>query len=394
MKNIFKILTVLMIILQLYSCNGEDNSAVDQSQDNRTYSSGTVLKEIGEKKFILDSLTAPSTQSVEYFTHGDSSYLAIMSLNENKIVIFSEASKRIVKKIPITKNGPNSIGRVDYIGSCFISPDSIILANEWTNNVYIIDGKGAIIYKKSIPRDFYTKEGVMAKTLQPIIYRDKKIYIMFGSTGLASEDHTKRNTVLVIDPKQNSTELIFPRPKSYNQGNWGAHCMMDFPYVSYNKDKDIFIYSFPVDSLLFATNHAGTVNEYSASSELFKDVKPMSNNRMSNQDFDESVIYDYTTSHYYKIIYDPYRKYYYRFTLLGNTKNQIMDPKIVYDQQESVIILDQNFQKIGESTLPRGKYDHRNFFISKDGLCLLQNPKNYVNDSDMIYSVLLPKPKI
>lgn len=116
----------------------------------------------------------------------------------------------------------------------------------------------------------------------------------------------------------------------------------------------------------------------------------MSEDKMDVQNYNESLIYDYTTSRYYQVIYDPYHEIYYRFALMGNTIDELNDPEINYKLRARVILLDKKFKKVGEVPLERGRYLYQNFFVGKNGLHLQIDPALYENEDDLIFDVFEP----
>ena len=86
------------------------------------------------------------------------------------------------------------------------------------------------------------------------------------------------------------------------------------------------------------------------------------------------------TEGYGSILYDPYRKVYYRFAFGGREEevpmNKVLD-ELLYPKIQSIIVLDSNFKKIDELILPQNKYVLKLSFIKEDGLYVsTYNPKS------------------
>lgn len=351
------------------------------------------MKETGSLIFKLDSLTAPTSQSVQYFQGNNGKLLTKINAHNSSIDFFSFGTRKLQTRVPLYKEGPNGLGNIDYLSHHIINLDSVLILNPWTSTFFIINSKGKVIFKKKIIID--DSQGVgeepMGGTLQPIYFSSNKIYSICGLLGLSMDDHTKMKCVLIHDLKSGVTKKVLSRPEVYNKGNWGTNCMMDFCYVTFNEHRKKFIYSFPVDNYIYETSHTDVLRKHLASSALFTEVPPMTTNRLKSQEHKKSVEYDYTTSHYFNIVYDKYRKLYYRFTLLSNTTDEILNPSIQYQQNQSVIILNESFEKLGESVLPARKYNYTDFFINEDGLFFLLKPSSTKNEDEMIYLKFQPK---
>ena len=81
---------------------------------------------------------------------------------------------------------------------------------------------------------------------------------------------------------------------------------------------------------------------------------------------------------YGDLIYDSYRKVYYRFAYPKVSLNKDMNwwGKAVYGRKKfSVMVLDEDFHVIGETLFPEGIYNSFVFFINKDGLYISRDYK-------------------
>ena len=88
------------------------------------------------------------------------------------------------------------------------------------------------------------------------------------------------------------------------------------------------------------------------------------------------------------IIYDKYRNVYYRVASIGLTDDEYRNDKRIKIKQTSVIILDENFNKIGETLFPRFEYTAQIAFVSPDGLCVGKYEKSMENEDFMYFGVL------
>ena len=77
---------------------------------------------------------------------------------------------------------------------------------------------------------------------------------------------------------------------------------------------------------------------------------------------------------YTHVLYDKYRNVYYRFVELPyelqDDESPFEEPK---GREFSVIVFDRNFQIIGETKFPGGKYFYKMSFVGRDGLYISEN---------------------
>ncbi|GHU54501.1 hypothetical protein FACS189411_01260 [Bacteroidia bacterium] len=127
----------------------------------------------------------------------------------------------------------------------------------------------------------------------------------------------------------------------------------------------MFIYSFDYDENIYIAdiNHT-TLRNIKAKSRYIDHVE-------NPDDLYLTIEQSCMNPHYDNLVYDPYRQVYYR----------IAQPKIKWDKgtnvQEfidyggknfSIIILDNNFNVVGETMFPDNTYNPRALFIREDGL--------------------------
>jgi len=76
-----------------------------------------------------------------------------------------------------------------------------------------------------------------------------------------------------------------------------------------------------------------------------------------------------------KLLHDPHRKVYYWFTSLGEEAAPGADLMKLgpFLALVSIIIVGEDFAKLGEVKLPRNRFAIRNSFVAKDGLYLSDN---------------------
>ncbi|MFC4874046.1 DUF4221 family protein [Negadavirga shengliensis] len=389
--QIFKYSLILSALAWGTSCTGGGKNKAD---GHVSY----VLENTGIKTFVLDSLTGPISTFVTYVQAPDADLFCMYSREQNALVFFDYASGMPVDKAQFSNEGPNGVGGYSgYKGFQVISRDSILVANVILNKVFLLNSKGEILDQMKVYTDPLNQDtligGLDVGVNRPLVLKNNEVYMHTLISGRALKDHTKFSHVMIAGFADGTVRRSMYRPEVYNRGYWSANGEFDRCYSTYNPDTKRFIYSFPVDHHLYETDHQEHFVPHPAASEYIEDIKPMSSDRMAVQDWQKSVEYDYTNSRYYQVIYDRFNGLYYRFALLGNTLDEVKDPDVQYKQRAAVILLDNDFHKVGKIVLDRGRNLFHNFFIGKEGLHIQVDPVLYDNEDDLVYDVYRPVKK-
>jgi len=153
-------------------------------------------------------------------------------------------------------------------------------------------------------------------------------------------------------------------PEAMRGAVWGSRGMT---YSTTRNDDDQLVSSYSSDHKIHLLDLKDrTKSEFLAKSKFFEKLEPLENPGM-----DTNREYVFTTPSYGAIIFDPYRKIYYRIARHG--LSEIADDSEFYDQNFSIIILDEDFQILGESFFPGKRYIPHQFFLTEEGLYLSSN---------------------
>ncbi|MFQ5447803.1 MAG: DUF4221 family protein, partial [Saprospiraceae bacterium] len=156
-----------------------------------------------------------------------------------------------------------------------------------------------------------------------------------------------------------------------------------------------FIYSFGLIHEVLETDHAGFKSwKYNASSH-FSTIKPFSKEAITQKNYpgkDALQKYDHTTPSYYCIIFDKYRRLYYRFATLPLSEDEYNTADRRH--QPTIIILNEDFKKIGETVLPKRGFNYRMIFLNNMGLHIGKESEYRKDESKLTFGIFLPKPKL
>ncbi|MEA5259380.1 DUF4221 family protein [Arcicella aquatica] len=278
-----------------------------------------------------------------------------------------------VKKNTFPKEGPEKVG--DLIGFYPISKDSILITPMTIGQLYLANstGKGYsnLDYTKTSTGEYTAFGGSI--NFNPIVLDKGNLYIPQGImrewTSMSIEDLTKAPLELSINVKSKKVEFLsFNYPKEI----WEfGYVPLDFSRT-WNGQK--VIYSFLYDSKVYEFKNGSKQYTVHTNAKSIDDIATPSFKK------DAVSFEDYCFKYgvYLGIVYDKYRKVYYRFYRPKlepekgvNVMSLIENPPIF-----SIIVMNDNFENIGEVHLPKKKFSSSCFFISEKGLYLAKSMDN------------------
>lgn len=315
---------------------------------------------------------------------------------QHEIVIFDLHSGQIDKRIQIEKDGPDAIF---MFGHYPVDLNTFYVTSPGRHIIYKIDGSGKVLdsydYALSTDEEFLTIASSMSIIYRPLIMRDSCLYFpqaLLKST-MEPEDWSKTPMGAKLDMKNRTvekTELRYPmmfskRLHAMSQIETGCNLIFDGTN---------FIYHFAKRDNILVSRDNRSMEVYEVKSRYANAIKPSLNSPSGILELERETI---SQAMYWHLIYDPYRELYYRFVFFPcefNEKDDVM--KLTHTRQEfSIIILNKNFEVIGESKFPKNRYMPKMVFVGEKGLYISENnPSNEnFNEDELIFSCFLPEHK-
>lgn len=360
---------LLLIALFLMFCKQPNERLNSFSIDKFT------LKESGVKKFALDNQT--SFRALFLTTWTDSlgnQFLLFLNDDKPSIQFFDLKTDKLSREILLSIDGPNGVGRPS--GLIPYSDRFIFVISSGQYRVSLINPKGELIkgyrlldgkmnVSTGMLRPFTTSPGVMiGKKLYFNVAPDRDIY---------DKTYYQGHTNLVLDLESGKYEYFNTYPESFNGGVWGVAGVSYS--TTYNATINKFVYSFAVHDSLVTYDPIIKKREsfFSGSRFVRKKAEPMP--KPSNA---HDLEYALKTPYYSSIIYDQYRKVYYRFVKHSmEYKDAAGRVHEFHEKPLSVIILNGNFEILGEKMLATNRYVDFLYFVTEEGLFVSNgNPAN------------------
>jgi hypothetical protein len=337
----------------------------------------------------LDSLTEFSSLSIQHYTSENIEYLYVLYDIKFVISIFNCTDKILSNKIYLSNEGPNSVPLP--VGILVINEDSIFVkTNPYT--LYLINRYGSVFgkftteYLGSEPR---IRPSIMVTTMHPMFM--KKNCINFCTRLIYPnliKDQTEIPVTAVLNLTSGEMNYKYYRTEKHQQGQWGMGGMLDRFYHAYNPDEDLIMHSFGNDEWIYVYDSLNVSKSYYAGSKSMGPIKPPSKDKVLETG--ETHRYEAKTGAYEAIKYDPYRKMYYRFAFLP-VEDIATQPSVFYGRI-AIIMLDHNFQKVGEYVLPKG-YNHLMSFVGKEGLHIASRSKYDQDENFLTFDIFVPVEK-
>ncbi|RHJ93000.1 DUF4221 family protein [Parabacteroides bouchesdurhonensis] len=365
----YKYILITSCIISLYSCTSQKTQNKDQY----------ILSAIDRKiEISIDSDTKIYTRAMHHYTDTNGiEYISIENSESidayNTINFYRLDSCCLSHKIKIAKEGVSGIP--NFMGHGIIDLNNIFLSVSGSPVLYQIDRNGHIQkkYDYSITKEKHTCTPTDFNSLvyKPLTIVDGKIYCMqFPIPPNASEEVLRKTPLsITIDTSTNEVSSL---PLSYPI-LWKKGTGMGLnPHCSRIYNGKQFIYAFRINENIVVTQDHIHSTSYPIKSRYIQTLVNEGYPRdLSFEDFckksDEQAVYG-------NIVYDQYRNVYYRFAYPECTTQKNTPFEYIFCRKEfSIIIIDSNFNIIGETLFPAGQYAPGLFFVNKEGLYLSEN---------------------
>ena len=334
--------------------------------------------------FELDERTKSSTRSLFLYTDSlGKEYLTFQNYASNEIVFYDFESKKLAFKIKPEIDGNNGVGQ--FAGYYISNLDSIFLTNIYIEEIALVDT--ASLLKKQYTYDqtidsipliesysttfFYHPLVKIGNLLYATSRCDRKI--PFSPISITIDLQTNEVRALPFEYPDLPTKLN-PKKKSGEEN-----------YFSREFDGNHFIYSFSFsEDIYVASIDHKTITKKLVKSRYIDKVVPL-------DDYGNFTFKDWCErAEYGNLLYDKYRNVYYRIARpktevpSGLTDREYLDLFDYGRKCFSIIILDKDFNIIGETLFPDYTYNSCMAFVHKDGLYISSShafSENYNDDN-------------
>ena len=375
---------LLFILLLICSCTRE------QQVDN------SYLEAVNSYiSFPLDDETRLPQYCFWYFIDNGKDFIAFPN-DQNQILFYDMTSREILKKVQFAIEGINGVGNIHSFS--IVDFGHIYIADMNRPIIYETDTTGQIRSKIIFNKTSDGKPLIPAESYinSPIISFADSLFVPQYRNRMLGENSLKQSPRGIIIDK--NTNEIVATPLNHilpvdNIADARYLTAGDIGSVCFDGRNLIFSYEL-IDTVYKLSMDFSTINKYSIKSKYTKKAKY---EVLRNVDFNQKMKRVCELPVYGNIIYDKYREVYYRFTF----------PEVSFDMKEnfldifhygkkifSIIILDNDMHKIGETIFPEFTFNSNLYFIKEDGLYLNVNhikSVNFKEDTLKFQKVILKK---
>ena len=361
MEKIKLISLLLMLLFCFISC------VEKKAKTKKSYMLEASDKQLS---FALDPNTKTFILALFPFTdENGKEHLTFQNQDQNEILFYDMNSGKLEFKVKPAYEGPNGVGKV--IGYYVHTMDSIFLTAAYVCNIALIDRnaklKNVINYEKTTDGTKLTRNCAISSTYSPIVMIDNEMYIMSGCNRWLEKDPVSA----VINLKDKTIRafpyyyLSFPgadnKAKRFGVEEGLSRCF----------DGKHFVYSYHFDETIYiASQEHDSIKPVKVKSKYIDKVRML-------DDYGNLTFIDACENpNYGNLLFDKYRNVYYRIaypeTKIEKGVNGL--ELLQYGRKRfSIIILDKDFNIIGETLFPDYTYNSTVMFIREDGL--------YISDS-------------
>lgn len=319
--------------------------------------------------FPADTLTKPTQINIQVIEDT----LIILNQEQNSLLFYSISKEKLLDKINFKREGANGVPVIT--GFLYHTPDSIFLLSAYQYKLYLFNKNAILIDKYNLLKSGkIDASSALAKSNLFSKMEKIKDEIHISTTPYlkpeSKEFYKSKRIHQVINLKTRTYYFLsITYPKIY-QENAYPYAFSNF-YRCYNPEEQKFIYSFMADNKIMVIEGKHSIF-YDAH---YEQMQPPTKLKNFTYNEDEHLKVQKESNHYHFILYDKYRKMYYRIA----QKNEERDKVTL-----AIIVLDANFKKILEYPLPSidKKTIAANFlppFVGIKGL-YVSNPKSQTED--------------
>ncbi len=338
-------------------------SCGNQKEEKTAQQSAYQLIKKSTLNISIDSTVDNSPINTQFFQEKE---LVILNRKDNSLLFYPFQDKsKISKKILLEKEGNNSVGQItDFVVH---TEDSIFVLNSGRYTLYMLNKNGKVMETYKILKGKVGQETAMPDPFpfHPLIYENGKVYITGAPDRNPMKDdyYVAKSLLIEVNLKTKDFQYKYSFPEVYRKNIYPHNLNMTFR--TYSKKHNKFIYSFPADNHIQVTNHQtdDENKQYLANSAQLQEVIPTKKRIL---DPVESSRVGNSMSVFGFVHYDNHRDLFYRAFAIRTKDNKEIISK------DGLIILDTDFNKIGEIAEIPKENSFLNPIFTKEGMWLMR----------------------
>jgi hypothetical protein len=372
----------ILIILFCLGCN--DNQKTE-------YNSKLLTNKV-RVSIPIDHNTSFSPFTMQYLDEGELNLLAVSNNYTNSIDLYDLDNKKIFKKIFINDSNRHYLD--NFHGFYFADRSTLMVYKRMSISSILsisLNADFEAINKKTISaKNAYNGSTFLnhaSMTASPSIFANNKFYFTILPLGMHDRfglDMEREPVEMVYDVTMDSAYFYkVPWPEIYNKNTFESPANIPFRTLGHNNQ---FVYSWPASDSLVIRESEGRYKSVNATSKCF-DESPYYDNRSLKNGQNISQL---ESNYYVKVLYDRFRKLYYRLGRIGLKNVGKMKNPTHYNQEIAITVLNKDFKIIDDIRLPGNQYLIKDTFVGKEGLYISNHNayNNEVSEDEMSFTIL------
>lgn len=337
----------------------------------------------GVFEILVDDKTSTAWSFIETYEDLNGEYLVfhdILSTNP-KLLHFANLIDPIKSfKVSLDIDGPNGIGHLD--GFYIRNLDSIFVLNRYAYELNLVDSSGKVNDRYRLRADdsnLPIEDSTLPFpwTFAPLVDLGEKLLIpSYPDAHPFKKGYQQKNLTILFDIKSKVLEYKLGFSEKYfSSGFWGV--FLETPSYTVNYQDSVILQSFPIDERIFVYDfELNLVDSHS----LFKENYEGKFHSLPDFNMERDVFYPNTYSNptNKSVIYDPYRKLYYRAFQEAYSQQAIEE--MLYSSHRSlneqkhpnkiIQVIDSEFKELGEVKLEKEKYWVDDIQVVREGILI------------------------
>lgn len=369
MRNILPVLSCVIVMVSCHSNNNVESVRLEETSEQVSFPVS------GHSSMFIKSLSIFTDRQGE-------KYLTFQSKEYPELYIYRLSDQQPIKTVTYHTEGADGVG-AKAAGYLIKDWNEIYLPNLYLPEVSVIDSSGHKLHTIDITG--WEKDYMAIPTRSvignPMVSHDNCLYGMqTPNPYFRNKASTESPVEICIDLKQNTIHSLPIHYPASIMKNFGKESLGIEQNVSRCFTGDDLVYSFAFDENIYV---------YSLADEHIRKIKSKSRyiDKLSlpeklPTDFNLSVKMMCELPFYSHLIYDNYRQLYYRFVFPRSRQEHTDNLGELWQagrDRFSIMILDKDFQVIGETLFPPNQYRSNLFYIAPEGLYISES--HYRNPS-------------
>jgi hypothetical protein len=392
-------IVILFISIVIFATACENMKYFGHKHELQEWERKVDFDQVDEIAFPTDSSVTNRGLALQSFIAQESygvfqkgrEYLSYYNNPGNNIVFYDYDLRKVVHRTQLLSQGPHSVGsNTNYIH--VLKDDLVLVTSPVDEMIYLVNFSGEVIEKFSSALLDFPNGQILLTNKLVLNQFDNHLFVPLVSGLLAPQDISKainqghfEGTTVKIDLETKKLSILGEYSDSYTQGIYSRYEYK--PYQTLDSNGQLF-YSFPIDEFIYDVNG----NEYYAGSDYFKNSVPITNSGKFKDNSDLEYEYHRLQNSFDIIRYDPFEKVFYRVVNLAKTIEELDLPEPLYSRykNKSIIVLDSNLVKIGETLLPEYTYSEQLTFSNKYGFHMVNFKKTFEVEDSIFFGVFKP----